>query len=115
MTISKSEALREFFKANPKASAQEAVAAVQGVSMNLAYVSRRKIFGIKPKSKKVKPTRGVKAVRKVIVEQTDEVAELKKNILDLTIDLVKYAVVISYLEKQLGLNPSTELRYGSSI
>jgi hypothetical protein len=113
MTTSKSALLREFFTANPKASTREAVAAIPGASMSLAYASRRKIFNIKPKSKKV--TRGLKAIRKVIVEQTDEVAEFKKNIMDLTVDLVKYAVVISYLEKQLGLNPSTELRYGSSV
>ena len=103
--------LREFFTANPKSSVMEGMAAVEGSSRQMAYIARRSVYGPK-KAKRIK--RKVAPVVKN-QDQTSEVADLKATVLELTTDLLKFAIVISYLEKQLGLNPSHELKYGSAI
>lgn len=104
--------LREFFTANPKSSVMEGMAAVEGSSRQMAYIARRSVYGPVKKAKRLK--RKVAPVVKT-QDQNSEVADLKTTVLKLTTDLIKFTIVISYLEKQLGLNPSTDLRYGSAI
>lgn len=129
--------LREWFKANPKATIKEAIAAFPDSHSSNIYLARRQALNLeKPKKRKVKKIKpvnalrpGIEAVRNVIREQTNLEKELTTRIFTLKEELsnmakilykardeVKgYQVLTSYFEWQIGLRDSQAGHRGTPV
>ena len=128
--------LREWFKANPKATIKEAIAAFPDSHSSNIYYARRQALGLakpKRKIKKVKPVNalrpGIETVRNVIREQTtlekelttrifalkEELSNIAKSLYKSREEIKGYQVLTSYFEWQIGLRDSQAGHRGTPV